>query len=163
MTTAQVRLDPMTAEEYEEFAAATVQEYADSKVAAGTWAPEESLAKAQEVFGRLLPKGIASPDSHLLTVRDARGGQAVARLWFALRGGPGRREAYVYEVTVAERFRGQGYGRATMTACVEKARELGVTSVGLHVLGGNGVARSLYTSLGFAEVGVMMSLSLGAS
>ncbi|MFG1865241.1 GNAT family N-acetyltransferase [Microbispora bryophytorum] len=129
----------------------------------GAWTREEALAKAQETFDQLLPKGIDSPDSHLSTVRDACSGQSVARLWFALRGEPGRREAYIYEITVAERFRGQGYGRATMRACVETARELGATSVGLHVLGSNGVARSLYTSLGFAEVGVTMSLALDAS
>ncbi|MEU7890939.1 GNAT family N-acetyltransferase [Microbispora bryophytorum] len=83
------------------------------------------------------------------------------------RGGRSRRGAWTreeaHEITVAERFRGQGYGRATMRACVETARELGATSVGLHVLGSNGVARSLYTSLGFAEVGVTMSLALDAS
>ena len=153
----------MTNTEYQGFEAAAVPEYAEEKVKAGTWTREESLAKAQEAFDQLLPKGIASPDNYLFTVRDARSGQPVARLYFAVRGEPGRREAFIYNIAVDEKFRGQGYGRATMVACVEEARKLGATSVGLNVFGSNKVARSLYTSLGFAEVVVMMSLSLDAS
>lgn len=158
--TAQIQLDPMSDSEYEQFAAESVRGYAEEKAQAGTWSREEALDRAQEEFDLLLPQGVASPDNYLFTVRDARSQQSVGRLWFAMRGELGRREAYVYEVAVDESHRGKGYGRAAMVACVEEARKVGANSVGLHVFGGNKIARSLYTSLGFAEVGVMMSLPL---
>ncbi|WP_438306672.1 GNAT family N-acetyltransferase (plasmid) [Streptomyces sp. HUAS TT11] len=163
MTTVEIRLDRMSNAEYKEFEALAVPEYAEAKERMGTWAREESLAKAQEIYGRLLPNGLASPNSHLFTVRDAHSGQRVGRLWFAVRGESRRSEAYIYDIAVAEEFRGQGYGRATLMACIEEAAKLGAKSVGLHVFGDNAAARSLYTSLGFAEVGVTMSLPLDAS
>ncbi|MET9110696.1 GNAT family N-acetyltransferase [Streptomyces zhihengii] len=153
----------MSATEYEEFEASAVPGYAEEKVRAGTWTREESLARAREEFGELLPDGLASPDNHLFTARDVRSGRPVARVWFALIGEPGRREAYFYDIAVYAGLRGRGYGRATMTAGIEEARRAGASSVGLHVFGSNKAARSLYTSLGFSEVGVVMSLSLDAS
>ena len=73
----------------------------------------------------------------------------------------GEIEAFVYDIAIHEDRRGQGYGRAAMLACAERARELGAHSVGLHVFGRNTVARGLYTSLGFQEPDVTMSLPLG--
>jgi len=82
-------------------------------------------------------------------VRDAASGEAVATLWLALRPRGGRTEGYIYDIEVREGFRGRGYGRATMLAGIEKARELGAEAVGLHVFGHNATARALYQSLGF--------------
>jgi ribosomal protein S18 acetylase RimI-like enzyme len=160
MLTTQIRLDPMTETEYQEFRTTSVAGYAQAKVEAGAWTQEESLAKSDAIFDELLPDGIASPDNYLFMVRDVNGEQSVAVLWFALQGEPARREVYIYQIEVAEKFRGRGYGRATMQACADKARMLGATSVRLHVFGRNKVARSLYTSLGFTETDVMMSLPL---
>jgi ribosomal protein S18 acetylase RimI-like enzyme len=39
----------------------------------------------------------------------------------------------------------------------EEARRRGLNRVGLMVIGGNGVARNLYRSLGYAENAVFMS------
>ncbi len=47
-----------------------------------------------------------------------------------------------------------------MLACLQRARELGAASVGLHVFGHNKIAWELYSSLGFIETNVMMSLPL---
>lgn len=150
----------MSDTEYRAFRALAVPGYAERKVGAGVWTEDEALARSEEEFDQLLPAGVASPDNHLFTVRDAGTEQPVGYLWFALRGGPGRREAFVYNVVVDVEYRGLGYGRATMAAGVEEARRVGASSVGLHVFADNAVARSLYTSLGFAEVGVLMSLPL---
>ncbi|MFF9458382.1 GNAT family N-acetyltransferase [Streptomyces flaveolus] len=161
MPPVRVQLVPMSATEYEEFLASAVPGYADEKVKAGTWTREESLARAREAFAGLLPDGLATPDNHLFTARDARDGRPVARFWFAMGGEPGRGQAYIYDIAVDAGLRGRGYGRATMTAGIEEARRAGASSVGLHVFGSNAVARSLYASLGFHEVGVIMSLPLG--
>ncbi|MDT0268487.1 GNAT family N-acetyltransferase [Streptomyces sp. DSM 44915] len=169
MTAARIRLDRMSETEYQQFTAIAIPDYADEKVRAGTWPREEALDRARATFAQLLPAGVTSPDNHLFTVRDAAEdaaegkGEAVGWLWFALRGEPGRREAYLYNIVVHEPFRGRGYGRAAMLACATAAREHGANSVGLHVFGSNTVARKLYTSLGFAETGVLMSLPLDAA
>jgi GNAT superfamily N-acetyltransferase len=83
----------------------------------------------------------------LFTVRDAHDEHAVAVLWLGMQGEPQHREAPSDQIEVVEKFRGRGYGRATIRARAEKARGLDAASMGLHVFGHSRVARSLYTSL----------------
>lgn len=146
----------MSGAEYQEFEAASVAAYAERMVKTGSWTQKGSLAAAQVIFRELLPDGAASSDNYLFTVRD--GELNVAFLWFAVLGEPGKSKAHIYNIVVNEKLRGQGYGRAAMLACIEESRELGAVSVRLRVFGDNHVARSLYTSLGFEEVEVVMSL-----
>ncbi len=47
--------------------------------------------------------------------------------------------------------RGEGYGRAVMSAALNWTRQAGATSVALQVLGSNATAIRLYTSLGFNQ------------
>ena len=64
--------------------------------------------------------------------------------------------AWLYDITIDEAARGRGLGRATMLALEAEVKALGFAEIGLNVWGGNEVARSLYRSLGYAEVSVGM-------
>ena len=59
------------------------------------------------------------------------------------------KSGFIFDVMVAEKFRGKGYGRQVMTLIEEKARELGIQSIGLHVFAYNKVAKNLYESMGY--------------
>lgn len=59
---------------------------------------------------------------------------------------------WVGGVGVALAYRGQGIGRQIMTALLENARTLGMSSVQLEVIVGNDAAYSLYQKLGFETV-----------
>lgn len=157
---ARVTLEPMTEEEYRVFLDGAVRGFAQGKIASGEWTPEEALDRSQADFDRLLPEGLKSPDQFLFTGHDASSGETVSVLWIALRMKGGRLEAYIYEIEVRAEARGKGYGRATMQAAIDKARELRADTVGLHVFGHNTVARSLYESLGFYPTNISMSLDL---
>jgi ribosomal protein S18 acetylase RimI-like enzyme len=50
---------------------------------------------------------------------------------------------------VDEKYRGRGYGKQAMLLIEEKARELGLKSIGLHVFGVNQAARNLYEAVGY--------------
>jgi ribosomal protein S18 acetylase RimI-like enzyme len=156
-----ISLDPMTEEEFEAWLLPEVAGYAEEHIKSGRWAPHEALEFSKAEFRQLLPEGRETKDQFLFTIRDTATGQGVGTLWFGLRRKAGAPEAFVYGIAVHDEQQGKGYGRAAMLACIDKARELGVASVGLHVFGHNAVARSLYTSLGFVETNVNMSLSLG--
>jgi ribosomal protein S18 acetylase RimI-like enzyme len=52
-------------------------------------------------------------------------------------------------VRIDEKSRGKGYGKQIMLLLEEKARELGLKSLALHVFGSNQVARGLYEKLGY--------------
>lgn len=60
----------------------------------------------------------------------------------------------IQTIAVASSARGQGLGRALMTGLHGRARELGVTEIFLEVREDNPVARNLYVSLGYEEIGV---------
>jgi ribosomal protein S18 acetylase RimI-like enzyme len=155
-----VVLDPMTKEEFGPYLEAGIRDFARQKVTSGEWSEYEAVALSRADHDRLLPDGVDTPDQYLYTVRDAASGKAVATIWLAQRIKAGRVEGYIYDIEVHEKYRGHGYGRATMLAGIEKARELGAETVGLHVFGHNAPARALYRSLGFVETNVSMSLEL---
>jgi ribosomal protein S18 acetylase RimI-like enzyme len=162
MTTPAITLEPMTDQELKAWLEPTVRDFAQQKIRSGEYSAEDAMELATLDFLRLLPDGVHTKDNYLYTVRDVPGGEQVGVLWIALRPKAGKTEAFIYEIVVNEDRRGRGYGRATMLACAERARELGANSVGLHVFGHNSVARGLYTSLGFRETDVVMSLPLEA-
>lgn len=150
----------MTPEEYAPYREAAVRDFAQEKIRSGDWAEYEAPALAAADHDALLPFGVETPDQHLFTVQDADSGEQVAIFWLALRPLAGRVEGFVYDIEVIEKYRGQGYGRATMLAGIEKARELRADTVGLHVFGHNATAYGLYKSLGFSETHINMSLEL---
>src|SRR5699024_8398814 len=60
----------------------------------------------------------------------------------------------IQTIAVDPALRGQGHGRNLMLALAEEAARRGVRDVFLEVRADNEPARSLYRSLGFAEVGI---------
>jgi ribosomal protein S18 acetylase RimI-like enzyme len=68
--------------------------------------------------------------------------------------------AWVYDVEIAEGFRGRGYGRAAMLLAEDEARARGMTSLGLNVHGQNRVARSLYEDIGYQLTTLQMKKPL---
>jgi ribosomal protein S18 acetylase RimI-like enzyme len=162
MPTPDISLDPMTGAEYAAWLAPVVRHYAESHVEAGNWSPQEALQQSADAFRTLLPQGVHTEDNHLYTVRETAGGAAVGFLWIGMKTRANAIDAFVYDVGVDEAYRGKGYGRATMAAGVTRARELGAATMSLHVFGGNTTARALYSSLGFVETDVSMTLPLPA-
>lgn len=159
-TRQRVVLDPMTREEFGPYLEAGIRGFAEQKVRSGEWTEAESMPLSRADHDRLLPDGVDTADQYLYTVRDAASKDEVATIWIALRMKAGHVEGYIYDIDVHEKYRGQGYGRATMLAGIEKARAMGAETVGLHVFGHNEPARALYRSLGFVETNVSMSLEL---
>lgn len=156
----RVALVRMTEEEFGPYLEAGIREYAQQKMISGEWSERDAMALSEADHARLLPDGLKTRDQYIYTVRDADSAESVATLWLALRLKGGRTETYVYDIEVHERCRGQGYGRATMLAAIEKARELGTQCIGLHVFGHNAPARALYRSLGLVETNITMSMDL---
>ena len=98
----------------------------------------------------MLPDGLATQGHLLLVAVDPDDGQRVGVLWF----GPSTDDpamVWVYDITVDEERRRQGWGRAIMRAFEREARARGFARAGLNVYGDNHVARRLYESLGYVE------------
>lgn len=62
-------------------------------------------------------------------------------------------EAEILTLAVTPHARGKGLGRALLQAAINRARELGATTMFLEVGADNPAALALYAGLGFAKVG----------
>ena len=70
------------------------------------------------------------------------------------------RSGFIFDIFIEEKFRGKGYGKQAMLLIEEKARELKLKSIGLHVFASNRAARNLYESLGYQVSSLNMTKEL---
>lgn len=148
-----VKLVLMNEAELQAFLDTLIPEYAQDKVESGVWREEEALALSREAIIRMLPEGIATADHYLYMIEET-GGSRIGCIWLYV--DPGKREAFLYEITLHEEWRGRGLGKDTMAALEEKAKELGARSVGLHVFAHNRRALALYEKSGYHATDITM-------
>ena len=147
-----LRLRLMTATEFESFRMRLVHDYAADHVRAGTWSIEEAETRAGEQTSELLPDGPDTDGMLLLTAEDEEG-QPVGVLWLSLTHPQGATDtAWIYDIEVVAKRRGEGYGRALLCAAEHEVRRRGIGTLGLNVFGDNDAARTLYQSAGYEVV-----------
>ena len=151
----------MTPAEFEAYLGQAVKTYADEKVKAGNWRPEEALERSRRDYLTLLPEGVASPNHYLFSIKDAETDQTAGMIWFGVTDQAGQPSAFIYDFSVAEAWQGRGYGKGALLGLEQKVKGLGITSISLHVFGHNRVARSLYEKLGYEVTNVNMTKRLG--
>ena len=148
----------MTQSEFDAFLGRLIPEYAADNVRAGYWSEAEALEKSRKQTESLLPQGLQTKDHYLYTLFD--GDKAVGAIWLRVELERPVKSGYIFDVHIEEEFRGKGYGRQIMLFAEEKARELGVKRMGLHVFAYNSVAHNLYKSIGYEVSSLNMIKSL---
>lgn len=151
-----VRLVPMAESEFQAYYKSSVENYAAENVKAGNWHPAEALQKSEEQFLQLLPDGLASKNQHLFSIEHDQTGAKVGMIWFAVRNESLRRVAFIYDFMIYEQYRRNGYGRQSLILVEEKARELGLSTISLHVFGHNQAAIALYQMTGYEATDIHM-------
>ncbi len=154
-----VHLVPMTQEQFDRWLDASVAEYADEKVKAGNWSPEDALDRSRQEFMKLLPQGLATPNQHLFAIIDDAK-QQVGFLWFAVMQEAAGPIAFVYDFGIDAAQRRKGYGEQAFRAMEDEVRALGLHTIQLHVFGHNRPAIALYEKIGYTATNVMMSKTL---
>jgi ribosomal protein S18 acetylase RimI-like enzyme len=156
---ASVTVRPMTPTEFQEWQQHSISSYAEDIAKATEGSTEAALERAHKVFSELLPDGLDTKGTWLLTVLD-ESDRDVGRLWV----GPHPERvgvAYVYDIKIHEPQRHRGFGRAAMVAAEDLVRAAGIGEIGLNVFGFNEAARRLYDSLGYRVVATQMTKRLG--
>ena len=141
------KLVPMTQPEFDAFLERLIPDYAADNVRAGYWSEEEALEKSRKQTMSLLPDGLQTKDHYLYTLYE--GDNAVGMIWLRAELDRPIKSGFIFDVEIKEEFRGKGYGKQAMLLIEEKARELGVKRMGLHVFGYNNVAKNLYERIGY--------------
>jgi len=141
------KLIPMTQTEFDAFLEQIIPNYASENVRAGYWSKDESLERSRKQTESLLPQGLQTKDHYLYTLYDDD--IAVGIIWLRAELDRPMKSGYIFDVEIKEDFRGKGYGKQAMLLIEEKARELGIKRLGLHVFAYNGVAKNLYERIGY--------------
>ncbi|EPW1877299.1 GNAT family N-acetyltransferase [Listeria monocytogenes] len=144
----------MTAFDLEDFLTTAITDYAKEKVEAGTWDEEESLAKSQDSFNKLLYDGITTPNEYLYSIIS---GEKIGYIWFHVDETRSGKHAFIYDFVIFEAFRGKGFGTKTLAALDVLAKEMQITKIGLHVFSHNQTAIGLYNKVGFQNTDITMA------
>ncbi len=149
----RLRLERMSDADIASFPAVQLDEYARQIEEYAGWSTADARGKAERDMAMTFPEGQVLPGHHLFHLVEAGSGARVGVLWYR----QDERGLWLFQVTVDEPRRGQGFGREAMELLEEEARRLGAPRIELNVFGLNVAARSLYRSLGYSEDAVTMS------
>jgi RimJ/RimL family protein N-acetyltransferase len=133
-----------------------VRDYAQEKVLAGVWSPDEAPCRAAEDVDGLLPEGTNTEGHCLYLLRDRTTAQEVGVVWIAVRNSDVGRSVWVYDIQVHEPFRRRGHATQALRAIESRAKVLGADRVELHVFGHNCAARELYEKIGYEPTSLIM-------
>lgn len=158
-----IRLQPIDPERFETTLERAAAQYADEQVRAGRWSAGEAAERARKALAQLLPRGVNTPNHHLLDIVDDGTGEIVGTLWYAEKRADGPPHAYVYDIQILDEHRRRGCACAAFARLEERVREAGLGSIRLNVYGHNDAARSLYEKLGFEPVSIVMRKDLTRS
>ena len=150
----------MPGERFPRYREDLMREYAQDKVRAGVWSPEEAQRRAAADTDGLLAQGTNTEGHYLYLLRDRSAGEEVGVVWLAVQDTDAGRSVWVYDIQIHEPFRRRGHGTEALRSVEKRAAELGAQKVELHVFGHNPGARVLYERSGFVTTSVVMSKRL---
>lgn len=146
--------------EFAKWRETSVREYAADRVRAGNSDEEHSMESAEKEFNELLPDGPNTNGQYIYSVVEERDSQRVGVIWYGEPPGDRKDTIYIYDVRIDERFRGRGYGTATLRLVEERAKDLRKKRISLHVFAHNERARKLYEELGYKPTNITMAKGL---
>ena len=153
----------MSGDVYTDYIEDAVSGYARDNVESGRWPEDGALARSQKSFDSSLPQGLHTPDNYLFEIKAEENGQTVGFIWFAVVENNGLRSAFVYDIEIRPEFRRQGHAEAAFKLLETCVKELGLSSIGLHVFAYNSGAQALYDKLGYDVTSINMHKKLGGN
>ena len=145
---------------FEAYLARSIPEYAEEKVRAGSWHPDEALRMSQEGHDKFLPEGMATPGHFLFELVEASTHHVVGNLWLFIDDKARPPRSWIYDIAIEEPHQRRGLGRAALKLAEEEAGRRGSTLMELHVFGWNTRAISLYENSGYGDVDMVMAKPL---
>jgi GNAT superfamily N-acetyltransferase len=152
-----LKLVPMSESEFAEYESETLTNYASDLLKADGGSPDTAMARATQAFLKILPEGRNTPNHHFFILLESDVSTAVGWLWLGEATSERGRGAFIYDLLVRPKHRGQGYGTNALQAVESWASELGMKHIDLHVFGHNSDARRLYKRTGYQPTHIHMT------
>ncbi|MGP3748488.1 GNAT family N-acetyltransferase [Bacillus sp. 3A_MP1] len=120
---------------------------------------KEALEKSEQAYENMIPNGLDSSNHYFWNITNDQGER---RGWLWLYADPfhPQKEAFIYSFGLYEAFRGKGLAQLALQTLDERARELGVERLALHVFAHNETAVYLYQKMGYAMTNIRMRKQL---
>lgn len=154
-------LVPMSEPSGEKFIEEFIVSYARDNVDSGLCSEEYSVALAQHTIEKLLPQGLATPDSFLFDIHAQIEQPSIGVLWFLVQDLNGIRHAFLCYVRIKSEHQRKGHAARAFVLLEEKIRLMGISNIALHVFAHNVGAQSLYQKLGFRPTNINMLKQVG--
>ena len=148
-----ISLRPMKAEEFSDYKAYFIVDYAEEIMANYGYSPEKSHAIAASELIDDLPQTIDTPKNILLCIENADT-ETIGYLWYKFLDED--ESVFILDFVLFENYRGLGYGKAALSALEEKLSQSGVAQIKLRVAFDNHRAKKLYEQLSFHVTGYNM-------
>ncbi len=152
----EIRLEPMTKDDFSRYQADNTKRYALEGVASGRWEVEESLNESKKSIDELLPRGMRTKNNFFFNIVAERSKEKIGVLWLAIQDKTMTKSVFVFDILVFEKFRNRGLGTETLKEIDRWARGAGAKAVWLHAFWHNQKAIDLYRRTGFMESGLTM-------
>ncbi len=158
-----INLVPMNQAQYESFMELSMRDQMEGHVREGRWRAEEAQANMDRLVAQFLPQGLATPNHSFFAITEEGSGTTVGGLWYLLAEEGDTRQFFVVDIQVFDQYRRRGYGTQAFLAMEENAREMGVSTIALHVFTDNHPARAMYCKLGYSGTETEMAKAIPAS
>ncbi|MEC1667022.1 GNAT family N-acetyltransferase [Bacillus mojavensis] len=152
-------LEDMTVEEFKAFRGMSVQNYAKQNIASGTWTEKEAIEKAEQAYEKMIPDGRNSSNHNFWNITNEQG-ERIGWLWLYADPLHPQKEAFIYSFGLYEAYRGKGLAQLALQTLDERAREMGVERLALHVFAHNETAVHLYQKMGYIMTNIKMRRQL---
>ncbi|CAM3140823.1 GNAT family N-acetyltransferase [Leuconostoc gasicomitatum] len=152
-----LKIMPMSPNHFQKYMDFAVNEYATEKIAAGTWTAETAQKNSQLTYDRLLPNGLATPDNFFYSI--FKNSEIIGYIWFGT-DNENASTAFIFDFEIYKTYQNSGFGSKTLELVSNEAKNMGFTSLGLHVFGSNSRAIHVYQKSGFNITDIKMQKQL---
>jgi GNAT superfamily N-acetyltransferase len=129
----------------------------EGHVREGRWREEEAEENMAKLTAQFLPQGLDTPNHFFFAIEERDTGALAGGLWYMLAEAEGTRQFFVVDIQIYEAYRRRGYGTQAFLAMEDQAREMGATTIALHLFADNHPARAMYRKLGYAGTDTSMA------
>lgn len=152
-----LQLRAMELDEFQKYISFAVNEYAEEKIQAGTWQRNDALANSEQTYNRLLPNGLETSGNYFYSIYDDS--NIISYIWVG-NDNENESNAFIFDFEIYKQYQNNGFGSKAIILAEKEAKNMGFSSIGLHVFGSNQRAIHVYQKCGYGITDIKMQKEL---